>query len=183
MELKASKFISENEEKKLFKALKASNDKRAIVDNMLFQLLALTGLRISEALALTWEDIGEDYIRITEQKNGKKNGTILIGNRLKSLLDAFKADNPYRDLPHLFNTTRGVYSRQNADDRLKYWCKVSGLRPLSCHCFRHSYATKALNSGIELAFVKSQLRHSSIAVTSVYLHYTQASKDKLKDIF
>jgi integrase/recombinase XerD len=184
MELSSTKFISEKEETRLFKAMAKANDNGAIVDLMLFQLLSLTGLRISEALALTWADIGEDYIKLKEQKNGTKNGTILIGNRLKTLLGEFSTSNPYKDLPHLFNTTRGQYKRTNAHERLKHWLRVAGLREsISCHSFRHSYATKALNNGLELPFVKSQLRHANIATTSAYLHFTQASKDKIKDIF
>lgn len=49
--------------------------------------------------------------------------------------------------------------------------------------FYHSYATKGLNSGLALAFVKAQMRHGNISTTSTYLHFTEESKDKLKDIF
>ena len=35
---------------------------------------------------------------------------------------------------------------------------------------RHSHATHALESGAELTAVRDNLRHASIATTSVYLH-------------
>lgn len=184
MNLSATKFFSPTEERKLFAALSKSSDKAAIVDRMLFQLLSLSGLRISEALNLKWSDLGEDYLIIRTQKNGKKNGTVHIGNKLLALLAEFKEQNPYSHSVHLFNTQKGPYKRTNAHDRLKYWLRVAGLRDsLSLHSFRHTYATKCLDSGLPLSLVRDQLRHSSITVTSVYLHFSEENKDKLKAVF
>lgn len=184
MKLSATKFFSAKEEQKLFSTIAKSTDKAAVVDRMLFQLLALSGLRISEALNLKWDNIGEDYLVIEAQKNGMKNGTVYIGNKLISLLEAFRADNPFQGGPYIFNTTRGPYKRTNAHERLKYWLRVANIRDsLSLHSFRHSYATKSLDAGLPLSMVRDQLRHSSIAVTSVYLHFSQENKDKLKEVF
>ena len=183
MNVTADKFISESEEKKLFKTISKSPEKAAIVDFMLFNLLSLTGLRISEALSLKWEDIGEDYIIIRQQKNGKKNGTIHIGNKLIELLKDFQEKNPFKHSPFLFNTQKGPMKRTSAHDRLKHYLKVANLREdIGCHSFRHTYATKILNAGIPLPVVRDQLRHSSIAVTSVYLHFSKENKDKLKEV-
>lgn len=44
------------------------------------------------------------------------------------------------------------------------------LRRASPHWMRHSHATHALESGAELTAVRDNLRHRSIATTSVYLH-------------
>lgn len=187
MNITAEKFISLREESKFFKALaKASSvqDRAAIVDNMLFNLLALTGLRISEALNLKWDDIGEDYLVVRKQKNGKDNGTVHIGNKLLEMLAQFKSSNPYAYSAYLFNTQKGPMKRTNAHERLKYWLKVAGLRDtISCHSFRHTYATRGLDAGLPLTIMRDQLRHSNIAVTSVYLHFSQENKDKLKEIF
>ncbi len=184
MKLSASKFISLKEENKLFSTIAKSKEKSAIVDLMLFQLLSLTGLRISEALNLKWANIGEDYLTIVEQKNGTKNGTVIIGNKLLQLLAQFKELNPYSYSSYLFNSRRGQYSRTNAHENLKEWLRISGLRSdISCHNFRHTYATRCLDSGLPLTIVRDQLRHSSISVTSVYLHFSKESKDKLKENF
>lgn len=184
MELSSDKFITEKEEQKLFKVISKAGTKSSKVDLMLFQLLSLTGLRISEALDLTWDCIGDDYIRIKKQKNGKKRSSIHIGTRCIKLLEAFKEANPYKHSRYLFNTQKGQYKRTNSHEKLKYWLKVAGLREdISCHHFRHAWATKALDHGLPLTLVRDQLRHSSLAVSSIYLHYTKASKDKLKEIF
>ena len=44
------------------------------------------------------------------------------------------------------------------------------LRRASPHWMRHSHATHALENGAELTAVRDNLRHASIATTSVYLH-------------
>lgn len=185
MELNADKIITENEMNKLFKAVSNSRSNASIVDQMLYRLLSLSGLRISEALNLTWDDIGEDYIIIqAAHSKNKKRCTVYMGKRLIKLLEEFKATNPYKHSKFLFNTQKGQYKRTNAHERLKYWLRVSELRSnISCHSFRHTYGTKALDNGLPLTVVRDQLRHSSIAVTSAYLHFTKASKDKLKEIF
>lgn len=184
MKLTSSKFFSLREELKLFATIAKSSDKSAIVDMMLFQLLSLTGLRISEALALRWQDLGEDFLIIRAQKNGMKNGTVFIGDKLNRLLAEFKLSNPYAHSEHLFNTQKGPYKRSNAHERLKYWLKAANLRDsLSLHSFRHTYATRCLDAGLPLTMVRDQLRHSSITVTSVYLHFSQENKDKLKEVF
>lgn len=186
MNITADKFISLSEEKKLFKAIAKqaeAGDRSAIVDQMLFHLLLLTGLRISEALNLKWEDIGEDYLVLPDTKSNKKQ-TVHIGNKLLKLLAEFKEANPYSFSKYVFNTQKGKMGRTSAHDRLKYWLKVAGLRDsITCHSFRHTYATRCLDANLPLPVVRDQLRHSSIAVTSVYLHFSKENKDKLKELF
>ena len=160
MKLSASKFISLKEENKLFSTIAKSKEKSAIVDLMLFQLLSLTGLRISEALNLKWANIGEDYLTIVEQKNGTKNGTVIIGNKLLQLLAQFKELNPYSYSSYLFNSRRGQYSRTNAHENLKEWLRISGLRSdISCHNFRHTYATRCLAFRLQ-AFTYTSLKRA-----------------------
>jgi len=186
MQVTADKFITQKESTRLFKTMLAhQGTKASLVEYHLYKLLSLTGLRISEALTLRWEDILEDHliIRAENSKNGKR-GTVVLGKQAQALISAFKGLNPYPSLPYLFNTQKGPMSRIHAHTRLKYWLSVSGLRnTITCHSFRHSYATQALDAGISLALVKEQLRHSNISVTSSYLHHTQASLEKLRECF
>ena len=173
MQITATRFFSPSEQAKLFATIAEHSDKAAQIDFVLFQLLALSGLRISEALALKWSDIGEGFLIIQTQKNGTKKGTVLIGTKLVTLLRNFAQANPYAESSYLFNTRKGPYKRTNAHDRLKHWLELAGVRSsLSLHSFRHTYATTSLNAGLPLTLVRDQLRHSNIAVTSAYLHFT-----------
>jgi integrase/recombinase XerD len=195
MKLTSDKFLSLKEESRLFKAIATAadaGDRAAKVDHMLFALLALSGLRISEALNLTWDDVGEDYLLLAQTKSGVKQ-TVHIGNKLISMLESFRESNPYKSTfrngtaaatKHLFNTQKGPMGRTSAHDRLKHWLNVAKLRSsITCHSFRHTYATRCLDAGLPLPVVRDQLRHSSISVTSVYLHFSEETKEKLKEVF
>jgi integrase/recombinase XerD len=99
-------------------------------------------------------------------------------------LAAFRLSNPYAFSKHLFNTQKGPMKRTSAHDRLQAWLRLAGLRDtISCHSFRHTYATTGLDNGVPIPMMRDQLRHSSIAITSVYLHVTQSQKDKIKEIY
>ncbi|WP_158906777.1 phage integrase family protein [Burkholderia sp. L27(2015)] len=58
------------------------------------------------------------------------------------------------------------------------------LRRASPHWMRHTHATHALASGAELTTVRDNLRHASIATTSIYLHGDEAKRARqLNDAF
>lgn len=47
---------------------------------------------------------------------------------------------------------------------------IEKLRRATTHWIRHAHATHALQRGAELTAVRGNLRHASIATTSIYLH-------------
>ncbi|WXK40522.1 site-specific integrase [Mycetohabitans rhizoxinica] len=50
------------------------------------------------------------------------------------------------------------------------------LRRAGPHWMRHSHASQALAHGAELTSVRDNLRHASIAITSMYLHGNDARR-------
>jgi len=183
----SDKLITEKEQDKLFKTMEKliSTEDRVRVEYTLYRLLALTGLRVSEALTLKWSDVLDDsiIIRAVNSKSGKKQ-SIALGKASRKLIREFRELNPYEDSPYVFNTKKGRFKRTNAHERLKYHLKVAGLRDtISCHSFRHGWAVKALDAGISLSMVRDNLRHSNISVTSTYLNHTQDNLKKLRDVF
>lgn len=201
----ADKLLSESQLAKFFKRLKSEKVKsvmainkskgrqpkevRVVVDYYLFGLIANTGLRISEALNLKWTDIHEDFLIIrAEISKNKKRGTVYFGPKTRALLDelwALKNESLKRtNTDLLFSHSGRIPSRSYAHTRFKYWLAQSSLPAnLSIHSLRHSYGTICLDSGLSLTFVRDQLRHSNIAITSQYLHLTKANRDKVKDLF
>jgi integrase/recombinase XerD len=203
--LTADRVLTEAQLTKLLKRLKSEKEKslpaiqnsnrrnpkevRIVMDYFLFTLLAQTGLRISESLNLRWSDVHDEFliVRAEISKNGKK-GTVYFGPKTRLLLDdlwtlrtsILKRANT--DL--LFSSSGKLPSRSYAHARFKYWLgQVSLPVELSIHSLRHTYGTICLDNGLSLTFVRDQLRHSNIAVTSQYLHLTKASRDKVKDLF
>lgn len=203
--ISADKVLTEVQLSKLFKRLKSEKDRsltiisntsqskpmeaRSIIDFYLFSLIANTGLRVSEALKLTWEDVHEDFlvVQASNSKNSKK-GTVYFGPKTQKLLEELKSLKSIQlhrtHTTLLFSLSGKKPSRSYAHTRFKEWLKLCGL-PLtfSIHSLRHTYGTQCLDNGLSLTFVRDQLRHSNISITSQYLHLTKKNRDKVKDLF
>lgn len=203
--ISADRVLSEAQLNKLIKTLKIEKEKstkaivgsnrrnpkevRTIIDYFLFSLIAYTGLRISEALNLKKEDIHEDFIIIRpEISKNKKKGTVYFGNKTRLLIDDLLLTKQTvlkifsTDL--LFSLTGILPSRSYSHTRFKYWLGVVNLpKQFSVHSLRHTYGTLCIDKGLSLTFVRDQLRHSNISITSQYLHLTKENRDKVKDLF
>lgn len=195
-QLTENKIITEKHARKLLRATKEAmefaistgKNLHYINDHYLFAIAYHTGLRVSELLDLTWADISEDSLLVRNGKGNKKR-SVVFGTKTREIIDSFQDTQKeylgrecYFDDP-LFIGQRGQLSRVGAHLRLKHWLTKLGLpKSLSLHSFRHGYATRLLNEGIPLHSVKEQLGHSNIAITSVYLHFTEEAKDRLKKV-
>lgn len=163
-----------------------------IVDYFIFSLIFYTGLRISEALTLEIDDIGPDFLIIrSENSKNKRSGHVYFGKKTKLILDEYLSlrekilatSNEGILFPSQYGKATYM-SRSNLHTRFKGWLLRCGLpQHYSLHSLRHTYATKCLDSGLSLTFVRDQLRHSNISITSKYLHLTKANRDRLKEIF
>lgn len=201
----ADKVLSETQLNKLMKRLRTEKEKslltiqssskrcpnevRVVMDYFLFTLLAHTGLRISEGLQMRWPDIHDDFLVVRpEISKNKKKGTVYFGPRTRELLDELwrlrQGTLKRTDTDLLFSHSAKIPSRSYAHTRFKYWLnQVSLPGDFSIHSLRHTYGTTCLDNGLSLTFVRDQLRHSNISVTSKYLHLTKASREKIKDLF
>lgn len=182
------------EKEKSMQAILGSNKRRSkeiriVLDYFLFTLIANTGLRISEAISLTKDDTHTDFLIVrAEISKNKKKGTVYFGQKTRKLLDElfyFKSTIMKRDFTNLLFSTDGhLPSRSYSHTRFKLWLNLAQLpNCFSVHSLRHTYATYSLDSGISLTFVRDNLRHSNISITSQYLHLTKENRDKIKDLF
>ena len=194
MHLTKDRFFEKKEMRRFYretrkeaeKCIYADCDHKFILDYYIFAVAAYTGLRISELSNLKWKHIRKDYLVVKEGKGGKKR-TIIFGNRLQAIFDELKElqDEEYlrSEENFLFVGQRGPYSRFGIHRRFEYWRERLELSPeLTMHSIRHTYATKLLDKGINIKSVQHQLGHSSIAVTSVYLHFTEDAEEKLRRV-
>lgn len=136
---------------------------------LLFTMLALTGLRIGEALRLTWADIdqGSGLITIHDTKNGKPH-VLPLGRHLWAALEAQRGapGEPVFNINER-NTRKMTY--KVIDE-----CGV----PWSAHDLRRGFVSLAVRLSIPDRLVKRLVNHSESDVTG--RHYIHISPDALR---
>lgn len=117
---------------------------------LVVRLLSLTGLRISEARKLDWSHVFEDRIEVPGRnaKNGERRSIPLVPGAAEVLARLRAVGSG----PH-------VLPRPSVRRGLEKACERAGLPKLSYHCFRHLFATRCIESGVDLPTVARWLGH------------------------
>jgi len=142
---------------------------------LLFNFLWQTGARISEALALSYEDIDFEHHQVrliilkTRRKGNKKEDLdgrwIPINTELQTALSTYITLNRLNPYEELFKMTP-----EAAHMELKHVLKKAGLPNwIHLHTFRHSFAINCLRQGVLINTLKQLLGHSRIENTLIYL--------------
>ena len=159
-------------------------------DLAMLELLYATGLRVSELVAVTLNDINLDRNFVRTMGKGKKERFIPLGDYASEALRRYLSEaRPVllrgRSSPYFFVSRRGsLLSRQGFWKRLKAYGRKAGLaREVSPHHLRHSFATHLLEHGADLRTVQEMLGHADIATTEVYTHVLKERVRTLYDRF
>ena len=162
-----------------------------------FLLLANTGLRAGEAIALRWDNIDLDkgFIHVKQNasvvkcRDGKENKYQVVittvktktGNRIvpcnEKALQALRALQDYQKSHHIhsdyvdFNDKGELLSQQTLPKILKAILKAADVPYRSVHSFRHTFATNLIQAGVDVKVVSQLLGHSSVKITyDTYVH-------------
>jgi integrase/recombinase XerD len=161
-------------------------------NNLLGQLLFLTGMRSSEILSLNWGSFRKNrknkLVVDVIGKGGKERTIPVFDNVRKALIEYREAMGESVDLdkgdtsPLIYNIER--FDQYKEKNRISYTTLFrivkkavheSGMdENISPHWFRHSFCTTSLAKDIPLSIVRQTMGHSSIATTNIYL-------ERLKD--
>ena len=157
----------------------------------LYYIELATGLRRDELLGLKWEDIdlAQDSLRVQRQI-ARINGEVIEG--------PLKTKNAYRTLPlsadavgvlqeqrkkggsspYVFpSPTGGPISPDSVLHMLHRVLKRAGLSKVRFHDLRHTFATLALQNGVDIKTVSGMLGHYSAGFTlDTYTHVTTSAK-------
>jgi integrase len=141
----------------------------------LFTFLAETGLRLSEALALTWPRVERDFAKfIVEKSKSGRSRTVHTTTRAKAILDAaWKAHvTPLRGEDRVFTSyTRSYVSHCFADA-----CDKAGVgRGARLHDLRHFVGTSLAQAGVPIPTIMGILGHSQISTTQRYAAHLPAN--------
>jgi len=152
-------------------------------DKAILELLYATGLRASELINTTLNDINLDVGFIKCFGKGGKERIVPIGAvAINALKEYIEKDRPKASTDILFLDNRGDHlTRQGLWYIVKKYVKLSNVRGnASTHTLRHSFATHLLEHGADLRSVQEMLGHSDISTTQVY---TSVSRERLKRIY
>ena len=159
-------------------------------DLAMLELLYATGLRVSELVALSLNDINLDRNFVRTTGKGKKERFIPLGDYASEALRRYLSEARGallrgRSSPYCFVSRRGrLLSRQGFWKRLKAYARQAGLSPeVSPHHLRHSFATHLLEHGADLRTVQEMLGHENIATTEIYTHVLKERVRTLYDRF
>ena len=156
-------------------------------------LVAKTGMRFSEALALTpsdfdfahqmlsisktWDYKGEGGFLPTKNKSSVRKiqidwQTVI---QFSELLKGLPEDKPIFVKDKVYNST--------VNDILGRYCKAANIPVISVHGLRHTHASLLLFAGVSIASVARRLGHSSMTTTQkTYLHIIQELENKDVDL-
>lgn len=146
-------------------------------DRALLELLYGTGVRVSEAVGLSLEDLDFDEELILVTGKGSRQRLVPMGGSLRTALRRYLEAGGRRELvgdqrtARLFlNARGGALTRQGVDVVIRRRALAAGVprSRVSAHVFRHSCATHMLAHGADIRVVQELLGHASIATTQVY---------------
>ena len=143
----------------------------------LLELLAATGLRVSELVGLSYRTAlaGDGFLTI-KGKGGRERMVPMSDRARGFLLDYVKALklNSKEEPKHLFPShgAKGQLTRQHFALELKALARIAGLEAdrVSPHVLRHVFASDLLAHGADLRAVQQMLGHADISTTQIYTH-------------
>ncbi len=157
-------------------------------------LVAKTGMRFSEALAITpadfdfarqtlsisktWDYKGEGGFQPTKNKSSVRKIQIdwQIVVKFSELIKGMPEDKP------IFVGENKIYN-STVNDVLIRHCKACGISEISIHGLRHTHASLLLFAGVSIASVARRLGHASMTTTQkTYLHIIQELENKDVDL-
>lgn len=173
----------------------------------IYYLLISTGMRFGEAVALTWKDIDlkKKTIRINKTsvelhgspiiqehtKTSSGTRTISIPESVVDFLKEVKKSQDkelnYRNLV-MCNTRYGIITSANTRKRWQTVCATLGIEYQGVHSLRHTWATRALEKGLDIKVISDMLGHKNVITTmNIYQDVLPAEKAKaaeqLNDLF
>jgi integrase/recombinase XerD len=169
--------------------LRAPDPKTAagVRDLAMLELLYATGLRVSELVRLSVNDVNLDAGFVVAFGKGSKERLVPIGKKAIESVRAYLAGPRAAILKGRASRALFVTPRAAAFSRMGFWkllrryaLKAGIKKRLSPHKLRHSFATHLLERGADLRMVQAMLGHKNLATTQVYTH---VERSRLKAVY
>lgn len=190
-------FWDKSELEKFFSCIDVEQDRQKYT---LFRVLAFSGMRKGECLAITWDDINfkDKTIRINKTLSTGANNLIIQPPKTKKSKRTISMDSITMDYLQKWHTEQGkfylmlgyntfgkeqlVFANRNnrfmslvqPNKWLNDIIKDNNLAKITVHGFRHSHASALFAANVSLKEVQVRLGHANIQTTmNIYAHVTK----------
>ncbi len=182
---KLPRYLSEKEVEALLGAPDVDKP-LGLRDRAMIELLYATGVRVSELVGLTLQQARLDVGFMVILGKGGKERIVPIGEQAEHWLGRYlgvaRPQLARGRHEAIFVNARGrPLSRQGFWKNLRRYGASVGVRDLSPHILRHSFATHLLEHGADLRAVQTMLGHADISTTQIYTHVHEQRLRRLYD--
>jgi integrase/recombinase XerD len=155
-------------------------------DRAMLEVLYACGLRVTELVSLTLEQVNLRQGVLKVFGKGSKERLVPLGEEAIAWIERYQREaRPFlldgKPSDVLFPSLRGEQmTRQTFWHRIKHQAQVACIgKSLSPHTLRHAFATHLLNHGADLRVVQMLLGHSDLSTTQIYTHIARARLQEL----
>ncbi len=182
------RFLSHDEIEELFAVADQADGIHALRNKVMLYLLYVTGMRVSELIALRVTDLHPDTNTVTVSGKGGKQRLIPVPMAIMQMVQTYTASTGRMQLIAAGNAKKknrsseflfvthykdkvGAITRQAFFAILNgLWKKTGNDKTISPHKLRHSFATHMLKNGAHLRSLQLLLGHESLSTVQIYTH-------------
>lgn len=155
--------------------------RNALRDAAVCELLFATGMRISELCSLRIDDINLNDGTILIHGKGNKERRLQLSNTdVLSILENYKTEftTEINNCYYFFvNQSSNPLSDQTVRRMINKYTNLAAIDlHITPHMFRHTFATSLLDADVDIRYIQEMLGHSSINITEIYTHVAVAKQ-------
>jgi len=134
-----------------------------------------TGMRKSEILSMKWKniDLEKREIKVDNTKSGKSRIVPINEELYVELLELKRKSG---NSIWLFQNPKTENPLKDVKRSFKEACRKAGIQDLRFHDFRHTFASRLIEKGVDIITVKDLLGHSTVKITERYTHSNRNQK-------
>jgi integrase/recombinase XerC len=170
--------------------LPPGDDPVGVRDRAILELLYASGLRVSELCSLDVDDVDLVQGTLIVVGKGRKERKVPFGRPAGAALTTYvqgarlellsRSDNPPEPGALFVNSRGRRIGPRTVRAMITKYTRAEGMKEISPHDLRHSFATHLLDGGADLRSVQELLGHENLATTQIYTH---VSTERLRAVY